>query len=390
MNHSSPEFIYLIQLLISVVRGETPPQNAEMSRSPLLFRLAQNHNVANILYDALIKLPDPPSEKILKRYANEKDRAIYMETMRQIELEKVFERFESERIEYLPLKGYVMRTLYPSVTMRTMSDVDILIKPTSLKAASAILLDEGYQLQKSWINEDTFTKNHISIDLHNEIWQKEQYYFPFFKGIWDHSNPQNENSFHYLMSWEYFYLFMTSHLTYHYICHGISIRYLLDVWVFIQKQGTTLNWDFVQQQLEEMKIRSFVDKIERLTDIWFEQKPGDELSDEMTDYILARGTPEMDNFIAANKLLINQNTFSGKERNRFHYILSRLFLPVSSFSDRYPILKKYPFLIVGFWITRWIRQISIAFCLKAIKGLWSVDKRTISKMRQFHKKTGLK
>ena len=65
-------------------------------------------------------------------------------TAMEIDKKQLFERLEQEKIWYMPLKGTIIKDLYPSIGMRQMSDFDILFDKEYAEIVRDILLDLGF------------------------------------------------------------------------------------------------------------------------------------------------------------------------------------------------------------------------------------------------------
>ena len=65
--------------------------------------------------------------------------------MQQLELENVMAHFEKEGIDYVPLKGWIIKNLYPKPDMRSMCDVDILIRDEDKKK----IFDRFYRVDEA-------------------------------------------------------------------------------------------------------------------------------------------------------------------------------------------------------------------------------------------------
>ena len=101
-------------LLLGAALGRTP-QNVELSNALEILPLAQAHGVANMLYYALPQLssekqPKEAERRLLKELAYA---AAAREALQQRELDAILARFEAEHISVLPLKGCVIKQLYP-------------------------------------------------------------------------------------------------------------------------------------------------------------------------------------------------------------------------------------------------------------------------------------
>ena len=65
--------------------------------------------------------------------------AIYRYEKIDFEFKRICESFEENSIDFMPLKGSVLRKLYAEPWLRTSSDADILVKEKDLKRAEELL-----------------------------------------------------------------------------------------------------------------------------------------------------------------------------------------------------------------------------------------------------------
>ena len=98
-----------------------------------------------------------------KKFIEAKSKAIRKNILLDTEREKIFEFLEQNKIWYMPLKGVILKELYPKIGMRQMSDNDILFDETYRKDIVRFMKNKGYHL-KSGIN------------AHCDEWVKEPVY----------------------------------------------------------------------------------------------------------------------------------------------------------------------------------------------------------------------
>lgn len=177
---------YLIHLISSILNDEQPglpPSYLEFDWGKL-YNLAKMHSVENIVYYALTRLNpgfcdaasavcsnsnkcfshtpvhDFMSERmqdschkstyysilnnVLRGFEEAYKKAIYKEAVQHIEVEKILCCLEEMKIRCMPLKGYLMKYLYPKPDMRSMADIDILIDETNMEQISKLMIKLGY------------------------------------------------------------------------------------------------------------------------------------------------------------------------------------------------------------------------------------------------------
>ena len=67
----------------------------------------------------------------------------------QIEMytKKVLNAFEQEKIDHIFLKGYEIKHCYPIPVLRSMSDVDVVIRREERQKSDRVLKDLGYEFE---------------------------------------------------------------------------------------------------------------------------------------------------------------------------------------------------------------------------------------------------
>ena len=85
------------------------------------------------------------------------------------EYEEVSEKFEENGIDFMPLKGSVIRSLYPKQEMRSMGDADVLIHAEQYNKIVPILEKNDFTFVKENLNELCWQKLPFYIELHRYL-----------------------------------------------------------------------------------------------------------------------------------------------------------------------------------------------------------------------------
>jgi len=66
------------------------------------------------------------------------------------------------KILYIPLKGCLVKEMYPKPEYREMSDLDILVKRGDAAKLKPVMESLGYQCERfGFEKDDSYTKNHL-------------------------------------------------------------------------------------------------------------------------------------------------------------------------------------------------------------------------------------
>ena len=111
---------YLIYIIRSVLNNQEVKYQEDIDYKKL-YNLAKMHTLLVFLYYGLKKYNIPTLSKILEDYYKNN---IYKTAMQDAEREIIVAELEKNHIKYMPLKGSIIKYLYPSIDLRTMCDFD--------------------------------------------------------------------------------------------------------------------------------------------------------------------------------------------------------------------------------------------------------------------------
>ncbi len=342
------EFLSLIRYEIS---GTPLPEGFTVSDEDALIRLSEKQDLTHLIYDALAKNGIQCTDK---KAASQYFAALWRVEQMDYELGRMSELFEENGIDYIPLKGCVMRGLYPERWMRTSADIDILLRAEQEEKAEALLVSElGYEQdnEHAGVHHASFfsPENHVHIEPHRMLFHEihTDRYADVFNNIWDRSLPDPDGTEHrYVLSDADVYAFHLAHMEKHFHqSGGCSVRGLIDLWLlnripYVDAEGR-------KKRLKECQITTFEEKMHGLINAWMDGAPPE--NEYLEQFILEGyiyGNSERGAKLATVK--------SGK----FGYILRRAFLPRSQMEGLFPVLKKHHWLLPVMWPVRWVKRLA--------------------------------
>ena len=161
----------LIKLIKSGLTGENlgPIDIADFGE--LIKLTAAHHVIMPVYYGMLnskVKIPDDIAAAI----KNATLRLIYISNNQHFELDRLFDALKAEKIDFVPLKGSVLKSFYPKPEMRHMTDADIFIRTEQLDKIGEIAKKLGYVIPDNY-KETTVPKiNFSSVDKTLELCAK--------------------------------------------------------------------------------------------------------------------------------------------------------------------------------------------------------------------------
>lgn len=299
-------------------------------------------------------------------FTQAKGKAVFKAAAFDAERGAVLAKFEEEGIMYAPMKGCVLKELYPKLGMRQMSDNDILYDDTRTHDVKAIMESLGFSAGPSFgrgVHDHYFKPPVLNFEMHRSLFGvgHNVKFVEYYKDVKSRLIRNEGSRYGYHFSDEDFYIYMIAHEYKHYSGSGTGLRSLLDTYVFLKKKGEGLDWSHIAGELEKLDISAFEEQNRSLAMRLFS---GDELTGadiEMLDYIASSGT---------------YGTWANRAKNqvarkgRAGYLFSRMFLPLRTMKTLYPVLDAVPVLLPFCWIFRLVKALitkprKVLFQLKA-------------------------
>lgn len=338
---------YLIVLLKAAINGEAPPPVPEGLSLEELFRLAQFHSVGNMAYYALEAAGADIPPGLSKPWAELRDKAIMADVMFQADYEELSEVLKERGIRFLPLKGIIMKSLYPQSDYRTMSDIDILIDPDNAECVKMTMEELGYETED--FDHDVHDVYHkppvTSIEVHRELFGAEgREYAPVFSDPWEMCRHDDGT---WQFTEEAFFVFLLAHGMKHYDQGGTGIRTFMDIHIFMRHYSGKLDMERIFSMFDCTGQKKLCRDIVELSEMWFGDKERTDALTDMERYILSGGT---------YGTFSNQAENAVKTKGKAAYIWNKLFPDLKTMKQRYPVLKKAPVLLPVFWLVRMVTK----------------------------------
>lgn len=342
----------MIYLTACVINGRKPKQERiEALDLPKLFEVCQKHIltacVAYALESAGVKDND---------FTQAKEKAIRKNILLDAERARILKRLEAEKIWYMPLKGSLLHDWYPKLGMRQMADNDILFDISRREDVRNIMYDFGYRLKSELEVVDEYLKDPVyNFEMHGELFMEYQVgaMADYYRGIKSRMLKDNNNEYGYHFSNEEYYLFMLAHEYKHFSGGGTGVRSLVDTYVFLRKFKNSLDWDYLNAELEKIGIADFERNNRELAIRVFSMQSLSLEDKKLLDYYVMSGTyGNLDNVVK------NGVKYRGKG-SKLRYLLYRFFPPISFLEGSVPWVKKSKLLIPAAYGYRFFRGATV-------------------------------
>lgn len=284
------ELIYLIYCSINdILPNKKIVKKMDLN---LIYKLSKYHSIDTIISAAIDKAGIKDN-----RFIEAHQKSIRKNILFDFERNQILQEFENNGIWYMPLKGCILKDLYPINGMRKMADNDILFDENKRKIVNEIMLSRGYKVrtfEKS--NHDVYVKEPVlNFELHTELFSSttSSLLNSYYKNIKKIMKKDRNNKYGYHLTDEDFYIYMTAHEWKHYNNGGIGLRSLIDCYLFLCSKKDKLDLKYIEKQTKKLGIHEFEVKRKELAIKIFSKDKIQELNDdelEMLMYYIESGT----------------------------------------------------------------------------------------------------
>ena len=357
------------QQLISLLRyglcdAESCPDLPEEPNYAIIKYFSESQQVTNLVYYGACKMPGFITNPAMMDFFGLVCRYISISENQMTDYERVAARFEKDGIDYAPVKGTVVKSLYPQPDMRLMGDCDILVRASQFEQIKAAMLDMGFTYEPGECHEYSFVSpDGVEFELHHQLvpdFEKDLY--TYFGDGWRFQKPVPGYAHRYEMSPEDAFIFSFGHFVKHYRLHGAGMKYVLDFRQYLVSYPE-LDVAYIRAELKKLNLDAFFDNILRVIDVWFNGAPSDDVTDFLTDKLFSEtvfGIEENGAISQALREEENTRIKNGKGesgqinagRARRRRWLHNIFLPYSDMCQKYPVLEKWAILLPLFWMVR--------------------------------------
>lgn len=345
------EVLYLTKLISTILYSKPSPEIPKGINWNVFLNLVLQNGFVTLVYDRVKDMSGIP-ERILAVLHKLNTEEFQKALLQDVYEEKILERFEQEGIKCMPLKGILLKHLYPQFYMRRMSDLDILIDVKKLKETRQIMPELGFEAWRYDEHHDIYTFLGIcNVELHKLLIVGEME--DYFQIGFERAHLKEGFSHTYELSIEDFYIHVLGHMAYHFAHGGVGIRLALDIRVYLDKYGDVMDREYIKQELQKAGLYTFACHAEKLAEIWFLGAESNEFYDELGTYIVESGylgTQEHKEILE----VVKQSGESVNEGARWKAIVTAIFPPYRTMAFLYPVLKKVPILLPFTWGARWI------------------------------------
>ena len=254
---------------------------------------------------------------------------------------------EDGKIPFMPLKGSILRVLYPEGWMRTSCDVDVLVHTEDLERAIASLVEKLNYTVKVRTSHDVIldSPSGVHVELHYDLVEegRANNAIDVLRNVWADASLREGSRYFYEMSDSFFYFYHIAHMAKHFESGGCGIRPYIDLWLLDHMEGA----DVAARDalLEKGGLLQFTEVSRKLSRVWLGGDEETALTQQLQAFLLHGGIYGSTD----NRVALQQK----KKGGRFGYLWSRMFVSRERLQRYYPVLKKHPWLLPFMQVRRW-------------------------------------
>ena len=266
-------------------------------------------------------------------------------------LRMICREFDKAGIDYMQLKGCLLKRRYPKHEFRPMSDADILIRVDQYEKIRELLPGVGFRECQESDHEYVWHSQALHLELHKRLIPSyNQDYHAYFGDGWQLARPGKGCSHEMKPEDEYIYLFV--HMAKHYRAGGIGCRHLVDLWIH-DRAFPNKDRDYLNRELEKLQLLEFYNNICRTLEVWFEGREADDITDMITRFVFDNGDwGAQENYYLADAVR-NRKIAGSATKGKLRSIMLMFFPAYGPMAMHYPVLKKAAWLLPLFWVVRW-------------------------------------
>ena len=349
-----------------------------------MFREADYHKIANIIYLASLGKGDEIPERWRERFFERYQKALRFGDVYREAQQEILMMMEMMNLPCFVISSCAVRELYPVPEMSACGLLKLLVDEKSYVLAKGYMVDLGYETDYSYKGYGEHMKNSAGFDM--EIYYK----LPLRTRLYDKNMKLMLETAPFWGRYKYVrgfslenqFVYMLASAAYAYVTDALLIRNVLDLYVFHRMWKEKMNIESIEKRMEGFRVDELGKKILQIAYMWFGskgEKASDGLPEDIKVYdilenrILSRGVLNNETDQQALKLErlvqreINREQFREKRaaftekwrkrRKNTGRMLRWVFPEYKYMCVIYPILEDFSILLPICWIWRGIRQL---------------------------------
>ena len=343
-NSNEGYFLHLIKCALKDEQPEEKPDEVDWNK---VFKIGLRQNAANLAWFSIEKLNNKPEGELFNQWQEVYAKAASKCLKQMMEIDFLADEFTKHGYDIMFLKGSEIRNYFLSPDMRTMTDIDLLVKSEDRKPVRALMRTLGYEEDLMGDGQvDAFKKEPvIYTEVHYDFSAENHAYHEIFTIDWENL-IETEKPHIFKMTFEDLYFFNIGHYAKNMHNKGMGIRANLDCFI-LWNAATEEQKQTILDKIEKAELSEFHNNLLKITDIWFNGAEDDGKLDSVQEYLISRHTYGDEKALSVLQTLYADQTASNTE-----FIWKKIFPSAEDLYKRYKIKKRIFILLPFLWLRR--------------------------------------
>lgn len=369
------EIRYMLMLLAAII-NQKPVQLLRRHISwEKILKISDYQNVINIVYLGILGMEKVISEDCETQFYQSYRRVLLLRGEYKNAEEVIMWQLEKHGIDALFLSDTTIEKRYPKPEMAYIGQIEILVENKNLPQIHRLMRDMDYEQKEDRLGNGILYERvpGIRVIFYSELPVKNKIFKQWFLAPIKKYRHIGNNKFIHMLEREEEYLYRIGKMVELYLVGSLKIREILD----FRQYRESLNDEFRQKEVKDilgkLKWQEFAEQVNVLSELWFGESVRQEygLALELEEFILFR---RQENKQLDKELLPEEKVrldFYLRNREEEWAMKRRewAFPPREYMQQFFPILEKYPFLLLLCWMIRGLRFLK-QVCLRKWKQAW--------------------
>lgn len=372
----------LVGIVSSIIRQNELHVNFNRIDWERMYRIADYHKVANIVYLAILGYSESVPERWRERFFGRYQESLQFGENYKESIQEVLAWLDARNISCTVLTSEIVREFYRIPEAADTSPLRIYLDEGSYTLAKGYLIDLGYEAEATYEGTgERFSRiSAIPVELYYAFPFRAARYIKEMRRLVESACEREGYKRIHALSVESEFVYRMASAAYRYVTDEVTMREIIELQVFHKTFRDRIRMDAVQKRLKDFEIDGLAEKLLRISYMWFGDRKDtyyDGLPEDMSVYdileerLLTRGIINHETDSQALKLEKSVRKELEKEKKgerirqlkakmkeRFESamrVLRWIFPDYHYMASIYPILEKLPVLLPVFWVSRGIR-----------------------------------
>lgn len=267
MNTIYERFVACMAAFLNGTSAEADTAVWTMDEWKALYRLARRQSLSGALCVVLGTLPMP--EEAQKRLQRDAFQMMTRYEAQQQIIADMTAALTKAKVVHLFFKGAVIREYYPQPSMRSMGDVDLVIRTEDTATAKAAMEAIGFVCEEETGEVLTFVRDGYPVEMHTLVRRYDVHCQSsvFYDDVWCDAVPTGGEAYRWNDEQEAAHTVM--HMAGHFCAGGCGLRQWMDIAVLCKRFPQESFWNEVARRLEPFGMRRFLEHTLFLCKTWF-------------------------------------------------------------------------------------------------------------------------